>query len=322
MNKNPETTLCTTRHGFTQAEVDDALWAVEQAIESHRNWYQKLHEGLLCAQPFQEDITSPVAHTCCNFGRWYYQSAQVSFRATTEFKALEAAHKLMHDRARELVGEFQAGKNISLESYRTLAKSRQELIQLLVNLRDCIINQQHAFDPLTGLMNRKSIGLILDKIHLHSQRHQLPYAIAMLDIDRFKSINDDYGHAMGDQALRVVSDYLASSLRNSDSVSRYGGEEFLVLLPDACAESSFNLLNRIRQEISELCIEYDNHEINLTISIGFSCFTSDLTPPEIMEAADTALYHAKSNGRNQVVAFAPDMKGSFKNRREQTIKLD
>ncbi|MBD3671205.1 MAG: diguanylate cyclase [Gammaproteobacteria bacterium] len=289
------------RNSFSPEEIDEALEHLQTAIDNHQSWFQSLHEGLLCQQPFQETVTDTSAHTMCDFGTWYYHNASHAIRANAEFQIIETTHKAMHDEARALVETFQRTGEIDLEDYRALLDEQRYLMQLLSSLRDTIVNQQYSFDSLTGLINRSSIGLILEKNHSHSLRHATTYTIAMMDIDYFKSINDNYGHLGGDTALKAVSKYLASSLRDSDSVSRYGGEEFLLLLNGATADIAFKILDRIRTDIEQLPIEFEGETFNLTLSIGFSSFAMGKTVWDIVKEADLALYSAKENGRNQVM---------------------
>lgn len=307
MANNSNKSVIDNRHSFSPKEIDEALSKLEQAIENHRVWYCQLHEGLLCNQPLNENITSPIAHTKCNFGCWYYENASEAIHASPDFRKIETVHKIMHDKARELVEKFYNSNQINLAEYRSLSDAQKHLILLLVSLRDSIVSQQHSFDPLTGLINRKLMNFILEKNHAHSIRHIKPYIVAMLDIDYFKSINDNYGHFAGDKALQAVSTYLSASFRDSDSASRYGGEEFLILMPGATHDVSSKVLERVRHDISQLSIQYDDAEIKLTVSIGFSGFEPGKSVWEIVKNADTALYNAKANGRNQVIAYDDSM---------------
>ncbi|MTI64563.1 diguanylate cyclase [Methylophaga sp.] len=294
-----------TRNNLSQEEIEMALNIMEQAIENHRAWYAQLHEGLLCKQGFPVTITDVDAHRKCGLGCWFYSHSSDEIRDNPEFKTLEAIHQSMHDKARDLVEKFNLTREVNLQDYRLVSDKQEKLMKSLVTLRDNLINQQHSFDPLTGLINRKSIALILEKNHSYSIRHRTPYSIAMLDIDFFKSVNDNYGHLAGDQVLRVLSDYLSSAFRHSDSVSRYGGEEFLILLPDTGHENALAILEKVCKEISQLCVQYENKEITFTASIGLSDFEGGKSVGEIVHEADSALYRAKESGRNRVVAYQP-----------------
>lgn len=296
-----------TRYSFSSDEINEAIDILECAVINHRKWYESLLEGLVCNQPFNEQITDPLAHTKCGFGCWYYQSVSEAIRATPEFSVIESTHKEMHDAARDLVLQYQKNQAVSLAGFRTLGSRKAQLDQLLNRMRDTIVSQQNSFDALTGLINRRSIGLILDKNHAASVRHNTPYILAMLDIDFFKAINDTYGHLAGDRALKSVADFLMASVRESDSVGRYGGEEFLLLLPSTSPEEAKELLNRLREGISQLKTEYEGETIQLTMSIGYSSFDGVKPVWQIVKDADQALYQAKKNGRNQVVAHRDDL---------------
>lgn len=291
------------RYSFTADEINEAIEILERAVVNHRSWYEMLLEGLVCQQPFNEQIVDPMAHTKCGFGCWYYQSVSEALRAAPEFSVLESIHKEMHDAARDLVLQYQKNEQVSLQDFRTLNSTKAEVVELLSRMRDSIVAQHHSFDGLTGLINRRSIGLILEKNHAQSIRSNAPYALAMIDIDFFKSINDNYGHLAGDEVLKAVSRFLTKSLREADSVGRYGGEEFLLLLPDTDARVAQQVLERLRQGIAELMVPYDDELISLTASIGYACFDSGKAVWELVKDADQALYQAKKNGRNRVVAF-------------------
>ncbi len=295
------------RYSFSSDEINDAINILERAVINHRSWYESLLEGFVCGQPFNEQITDPLAHTQCGFGCWYYQSVSEAIRATPEFSVLESTHKEMHDAARDLVRQYQQNQQVSLEGFRTLNRSKAELVELLNHMHDSIVEQQNSFDPLTGLINRRSIGLVLDKNHAQSIRSHTPYVLAMLDIDFFKAVNDTYGHLAGDEVLKAVSCFVSESLREADSVGRYGGEEFLILLPDTNASVAQQVLDRLRQGISELNVVYDDQVVSLTVSIGYASFSPGKVVWELVKDADQALYQAKKNGRNQVVAHRDDL---------------
>ena len=292
------------RFSSSQKEIEDAFEALNQAIENHLKWYVQLHEGLICGQPFPETVTHLLAHTKCQLGHWYYNEACENIRDDAQFSHLEALHKSMHDSARELVVVYLSHQKVELDTYRKLCVKQQALMELLTNFRDRIISRQHSFDPMTGLINRRSIDLLLEKNHAHSMRTNEPYVVAMLDIDFFKSINDTHGHLAGDQVLITLSPFLNSHLRDLDSIGRYGGEEFLILLPDTTVTQAFEVLERLRNGVEGLGIEYDDIILNVTVSIGLTEFDNNKTFPELLKRADDALYLAKKSGRNQVKIYS------------------
>ena len=158
-------------------------------------------------------------------------------------------------------------------------------------------------DELTGLWNRR---MILNQLarELNRARHERqPLAVAMVDIDYFKSVNDTYGHLAGDTALRDIALSLRSQLRSYDFIGRYGGEEFLALLPGCDTETSSEIARRMCQTIAGHPVQFGKLEIPLTVSIGLSSTAEvGFDPDALIAAADSALYRAKSSGRNQVIA--------------------
>ncbi|WP_017445631.1 GGDEF domain-containing protein [Gayadomonas joobiniege] len=159
-------------------------------------------------------------------------------------------------------------------------------------------------DPLTGLYNRRVIDTELPKEINRALRYQHPLSLAMVDLDHFKQVNDTYGHCAGDQVLSAVAKHLIKNVRKTDSVMRFGGEEFCILMPSSDLKSSFHLLNRLRLGIAELTTFYQAQNIRITASFGLTALseTND-TSENLIEQADQALYKAKQNGRNQVICY-------------------
>jgi diguanylate cyclase (GGDEF)-like protein len=156
-------------------------------------------------------------------------------------------------------------------------------------------------DLLTGLSNRRDM---LERLQSELQRAQRSephtFSILLVDIDHFKSINDRFGHLAGDQVLTNVAKALSSMLRAYDSCARWGGEEFLLLLPDTEHDGALAIAERLRQMISETAFNVLEQTASITISIGGLCYEPGQTLDEMMQLADTMLYSAKEHGRNGV----------------------
>ena len=158
-------------------------------------------------------------------------------------------------------------------------------------------------DSLTGLPSRKHLRELLDDTLTQAQESETGFSLLTLDLDHFKAINDQYGHDVGDKVLVAVADVMRERLRSSDTPARWGGEEFLILLPNTDLPGTEQVAEGIRQAISELELEADNSRIQVTISIGIAQFPQDgQTIRELLVTADQRLYQAKHEGRNQVVA--------------------
>jgi diguanylate cyclase (GGDEF)-like protein len=163
-------------------------------------------------------------------------------------------------------------------------------------------------DSLTGLLNHTATKEQLDIQLARAKRQNMPLAFAMLDIDRFKSVNDTYGHAAGDRVLKSLSRLLQQRLRGSDIVGRYGGEEFAVILNDTDGEDAVKVIDKIRENFARVRHHAGEEEFTITFSAGIASFPPYETPLSLNEAADHALYQAKGAGRNRVVLAAKDAK--------------
>jgi two-component system cell cycle response regulator len=164
------------------------------------------------------------------------------------------------------------------------------------------LSEQARRDGLTGLWNRAGILNILERELERGHRERRPVAVVLADLDHFKRINDTLGHLSGDSVLRQVAGQLLGSIRPYDAVGRYGGEEFLIVLPGCDSDSALGLAERLRQCIAAARIEVDGVEIQITLSLGAAISEGEAEPDavELLRAADTALYEAKRAGRNRI----------------------
>ena len=157
-------------------------------------------------------------------------------------------------------------------------------------------------DSLTGLYVRRYFMVKLQEEIHRAERYGKRLSVIMADLDRFKKINDTYGHDAGDRALKTISQFLQKNIRDVDAIARYGGEEFVMLIPDADKEAAYCLAQRLREELGKVKFE-DLPPI--TISLGIATFPSDSTDIEdLIKKADAAMYEAKQKGRNRVVKYS------------------
>ena len=157
---------------------------------------------------------------------------------------------------------------------------------------------------LTQTFNSGFLVDSLEREFTRANRYENKLSFILFDLDHFKAINDNYGHIMGDEVLRVVSKLIEESLRTSDTLGRYGGEEFGIILPETDLAGAVVLAERIRVKIASTPIFRDGHKISITTSIGVAEYSNEFnTIEEFIHASDLALYHSKENRRNQVTAF-------------------
>jgi two-component system cell cycle response regulator len=191
--------------------------------------------------------------------------------------------------AAELRVRLRAGRRI-LDLQSQLMATREAL------------REQATHDPLTCLSNRHAILDLLARETNRAARENTCLAVVMADLDHFKLVNDTYGHLAGDAVLREAAQRLQTSLRSYDAVGRYGGEEFLVVLPGGTQASAMQLAERLRATMCAQSIEFNEGSLCVTMSLGVTAVTpgTHATPEEMIRAADEALYRAKDRGRNRV----------------------
>ncbi|MFQ5644949.1 MAG: GGDEF domain-containing protein [Thiogranum sp.] len=180
----------------------------------------------------------------------------------------------------------------------------QLLCSLLYPLRNALLYQDALQlaqkDPLTGICNRAALDEMMQRELSHARRQDSSYALLILDIDHFKTVNDKYGHIVGDCALKAVANTIDACKRDGDLLFRYGGEEFVVLMRDTDLAGSHLLAERIRTSFETTPCICSGADLNIRVSIGVSVLQENDSPVSLFARADQALYNAKRNGRNQV----------------------
>ncbi|MFN8381563.1 MAG: diguanylate cyclase [Anaerolineales bacterium] len=198
-------------------------------------------------------------------------------------------------------------------------KNRQQaVVGTLITMRDA--TERHlsfmeartlaATDSLTGAYNRRHFIELLEAELSRARRLTLPMAVIMFDIDNFKQFNDKYGHAVGDEILILVTKTCQANLRSFDLLGRHGGDEFVLLLPQADPKFAINIAERLCQLISGLQIKAKGENVSVTISVGITGYHGDdkeETADTLLQSADIALYQAKRNGKNQFMMFIPEV---------------
>ncbi len=198
---------------------------------------------------------------------------------------------------RNFTKDFINNKIIADKNKTLLAKNKE------IERINQELQRQAERDELTGLYNRRKINLLLCELRKNTLRYQKDFAVILIDIDFFKVINDTFGHATGDRVLKNIAHILQSNIRDVDSCGRWGGEEFIVLCPDADCSGAQPLAERLRQAIS-LCCFHESQRV--TASFGVACHSHHATLTSLLNAADILLYEAKEKGRNQVIVETVD----------------
>lgn len=210
--------------------------------------------------------------------------------------------------------EFQEVVRLAAQSTENMMSQSNQLEEMLVQSNAAMeelrrdlehVRREAMTDGLTGLANRKSFDSEFDRIFQDAEKSKQSFTLLMLDIDHFKSFNDNFGHQVGDQVLRLVARTLKDSIKGKDFAARYGGEEFAIILPDTDLAGAVIVGNALRKAVaSKDVINRSTGKVlgRITMSVGVAEYVADKTVEDIIERADSALYTAKHNGRNQVAA--------------------
>jgi len=189
-----------------------------------------------------------------------------------------------------MVASLQRGQEEISQAHEALIEKNRELHQLSIT------------DSLTGIFNRKHVMDLFDMEFIRTQRYGTPFSVLIADLDHFKAVNDTYGHLAGDSVLRSIAKAMVESVRACDHIGRYGGEEFVVVLPNTGIDGAMDMAERIRRKIRLVTFNNDGQEFSMTLSIGLAvCHDDDNSVEAILKRADDALYRAKANGRDQAI---------------------
>jgi len=183
-------------------------------------------------------------------------------------------------------------------SHQELLETRQSLTTMQEELAET--RQMLNEDALTGALNRRGLELTLSREIARAQRMNARLSLAMLDLDHFKKINDSHGHEAGDHMLMHFTSLLRSVMRKSDALVRYGGEEFVLLLPDTDARGAHFVLGRLQQVMARTPLNFEGRQINTTFSAGVAGLKADENGHALLRRADEAVYAAKNAGRNTI----------------------
>jgi diguanylate cyclase (GGDEF)-like protein len=280
-----------------------ALRELEQASYHHEQWAENLHGTLVCrAVPDEKDL-GPDAHCQCHFGQWYSHTGSIALRNHPGFQEIGIEHERMHRYAAHLLRASRDGGVVARADYERFVGALKRMNLEMANVREELQRALFNLDPLTGVPSR--IGM------LTALREQQEYVrqnhccvVAMLDLDHFKSINDNYGHMVGDTVLVEVARWLMGHLRPYDKIYRYGGEEFLICLPGTDMVTGNDILNRFIEGIAGLPFAVEGKDgLRVTASVGLADLGAHLPVERSIEHADRALYLAKGQGRNRVVLW-------------------
>ncbi len=230
-----------------------------------------------------------------------------SIDTASDLNQLKDAVRQRLQRIRTHIQEFRDSEEKRLHASEAETQRMRDRIEQLEKQTSDLGQQLRASqdellrDTLTGLPNRLALDERLNLEAARAKRDQSPLCLAVWDVDRFKSINDTYGHQAGDKALHVVAKTLSRLVRDVDMVARFGGEEFVMLLPSTSPEQAMEVVERIREKIAGTAFRFKDEPLQITLSCGLTQYQPGEPPEDAFTRADDALYEAKDNGRNRCV---------------------
>ena len=283
-----------------QHEFEAYLKQLNERLESFQNNLQAASEGHAEGRSAADDLHSQL--------REHVDGLQNSMQDAVDLNSLK---HLLENRLEGLLGtmdQHQQQRNAREQEVAAhlqgLAERIAQMEQQAQGYREHLEEQRQKalIDPLTGLPNRAAWGERLQYEVEQWQIHGNPLLIAMLDLDHFKRINDGYGHLAGDKVLKIIAAQLRRHLRPVDFIARFGGEEFVLLMPDTPLTTGLQLVDKLRTAIEACPFHFKGEPVTITLSIGVSAFRAGDRSDQVLKRADEALYRAKHRGRNCVDA--------------------
>jgi diguanylate cyclase (GGDEF)-like protein len=274
--------------------------------ESHLIWLSDLAKHIKT----QDKTKFPeLNHTLCVFGQWLHNDGKKLIHNNSKYKVLYNIHEKLHTFAQKIYDIIEDGEYNILITYL----EKCELISLSIGtelslLDQIITNKRITKDSLTGSLNRNALNDLFESQYELALATNNTFILAMCDLDMFKKINDTYGHVAGDHMLKLFVQTVQKNIRNSDMIIRYGGEEFVIILPTVSKKNGQKILEKIRQDFEEAELRFEGQTIKATVSIGMmevqpeKLFKKKFTDEYIM-IVDKNLYIAKDTGRNRIEVY-------------------
>lgn len=294
------------RPGVAPSEaILDGISGIESSLSKHTDWLKEWLNLVVLNHNTSSFKLQGIADT--PLGAWYLSAGSEPFRNNPIFLVLGEHLEEMVTRVQAFVEASDADKPLSVDIYTDFLKNLLDLNGLVQQIQGDAWRGLTKLDPLTGIRNRHDMMVELNNERERSRRSGLPCGISMMDLDLFKAVNDTHGHVVGDHVLRCVARIILDQLRPYDMLYRYGGEEFLICLPNTDLHTSQMVLDRLREKIASnaMPLAPDGADIFITASFGVTQVAAEQEIEGSIQRADNALLEAKNNGRNTVTILEP-----------------
>jgi diguanylate cyclase (GGDEF)-like protein len=274
---------------------------LDAAVEAYLDWTRRVMRCAVLHTSPGDDVLASHAHQLCRFGHWIsLQLPHFEKLSEPRTRQIETVHQTMHDAIRAMCANIMDGRPGALADLEIFEQSQFELIGLMAWFKTQFLAEAMSRDPLTGLPLRYGIEDAFVQEQKVAQREQTQLYVAMIDVDHFKDINDQYGHAVGDKVLQHLSRSLGNALRPNEPLFRFGGEEFLLMMqcpsPEAATIAAKRIVEQVRN--SPMSLEHFVDPIRVTVTLGLTQVQNGEFLVEVVDRADRALYVGKHSGRD------------------------
>ncbi|EJM2214287.1 diguanylate cyclase [Escherichia fergusonii] len=278
------------------AQIDAILLDLNKSIDAHYQWLVKMFRCVVAKDISHPELSDAHSHFLCRFGQWLNAHLVMTEEEIEYVRLISLAHEEMHLQGRELLTSIAEKRWQSTDCDR-FQNTLLSFTSAVMDYKIYLLNIRSNMDILTGLPGRRVLDESFDRQLLNAEPDK--FYLLLLDIDRFKSVNDTLGHLIGDVVLRTLAENLATWMRHNESVYRYGGEEFVIMIKastdvDACMAGL-----RICELIAGNQIAYPQGELHITATAGISRAKPGETLDVVMGRADRAMYQGKLTGRNR-----------------------
>lgn len=280
------------------SEIDNSIITLNQAIRDHFAWANKLIEFALFGDMMDSSFTDENSHQLCAFGYWLRTQLSQSDEDEKALRTIEATHEIMHEAMRELITGIQDQHKVR-ENLNNYFHAQLHFLQAADDYKTSLISLRNCYDALTGLPLRQLLYKDFARFNASRQRNKTQLYLSLIDIDNFKSINDTWGHNVGDMILKELGQLLSTNVRLTDRAYRFGGEEFIILQECQSQQNYAAIIQRMMTLIRSHAFIIPEGSISITVTCGTTLVTEDESLQTLIDRADKAMYFGKQQGRNQ-----------------------
>lgn len=283
-------------HIYTKKEIEDVISKSNKFIFKCSFIYNSTIRKIICKKKIRKEIIKK--YTNYSFRKFIQFISEID--SQKDYYELIKTHKQFHFLINNALTDHIENKIITEELFDNLHLNYQKLIDSLNEIIFRFDFTRNQLDKLTGAWNREIFFEFLEKEYSEMKRGDKAFCLVYFDIDFFKFINDTYSHSSGDFILKELIKLIKNNLREYDSISRWGGDEFLILLPNTSIKEALFIINRIKEIINQKIFIINSFEIKITCSFGIAEATLEKSINEVINKADELLYTSKRLGRNKI----------------------